>query len=142
MNWKKTIALVLSTAVSVFALSVHAFSQEWVNIAEKTVNFKADKDMVTPQGQEKQVDKIRIKCIQGTLKLKQVAVEMSDGQRKEFDAKGIGVLSNGMRSLAWDLPGKGKEVKLKKIELMYDAVGNVLVSQKAKIIIEGRKSKT
>jgi hypothetical protein len=107
----------------------------WIKIAEKTVAFKADKDVVTPSGNEKKVDKIKIKCVQGTLKLKKVRVEMSDGQKKEYDAKGVGVLSNGMSSFAFSLPGKNNT--LKKIELEYDSVGALLVTKKAKIEILG-----
>jgi hypothetical protein len=125
-----------------FALAgLESFAQDWVKIAEKTVNFKAEKDVVTPQGSERKVDKIRIKCIQGTVKLKKVTVVMSDGTRKEFDAKGVGVLTKGLTSLSWDLPGNPDEVKLKSVELEYDSVGIVIVSNKAKVELQGRSVK-
>lgn len=130
------------TLVLLFLISIvqSGYSQSkddgnWIKIAEKIVAFKADKDVVTPSGNEKKVDKIKIKCIQGTLKLKKVRVEMSDGQKKEYDAKGVGVLSNGMSSFAFSLPGKNNS--LKKIELEYDSVGALLVTKKAKIEILG-----
>jgi hypothetical protein len=123
-------------------LSSLVFSQSssdgnWIKIAEKVVAFKSDKDVVTPAGNEKKVDKIKIKCIQGTLKLKKVRVEMSDGERKEYDAKGVGVLTKGMSSFAFTLPGKNNT--LRKIELEYDSVGALLVTKKAKVEILGRK---
>lgn len=121
-------------------MSPKAMSQDWVTIAEKKVNFKAEKDVVTPRGNEKNVEKIRIKCTQGTVKLKKVYVEMSDGTKKEYDAKGVGVLTKGMTSLAWDLPGKKGELKIKKIELEYDSVGNMLVTKKAVVEIQGKVS--
>lgn len=82
---------------------------------------------------------MKIKCFQGTLKLKEVRVEMSDGQKKEYDAKGVGVLSKGMSSFAFILPGKNN--KLKKIELEYDSVGALLVTKKAKIEVIGHEIK-
>jgi hypothetical protein len=137
---KKTLLYVAFTILFAFA-HTNSFAQEWVKIAEKTVNFKAEKDVVTPQGNERKVDKIRIKCIQGTLKLKKVTVEMSDGTRKEFNAKGVGVLTKGMTSFSWDLPGKPEDVKLKKVELEYDSVGAILVTKKAKVELQGRSVK-
>jgi hypothetical protein len=113
--------------------------ENWITIAEKTVDFKSDKDNITPNGKEKNVDKIKIKCVEGTLKLKKVRVEMSNGEKKEYDAKGVGVLSKGMSSFAFTLPGKNNT--LKKIELEYDSVGAMLVTKKAKVAILGRISK-
>lgn len=132
------------TFLFVLAISSASFSQSkeegnWITIAEKTVGFKSDKDVVTPTKAEKKVDKIKVKCVQGTLKLKKVRVEMSDGQKKEYDAKGAGVLSKGMTSFAFTLPGKNNT--LKKIELEYDSVGALLVTKKAKVEILGRISK-
>lgn len=130
------------TLVLLFLISIvqSGYSQSkddgnWIKIAEKIVALKADKDVVTPTGNEKKVDKIKIQCVQGTLKLKKVRVEMSDGQKKEYDAKGVGVLSNGMSSFAFSLPEKNNT--LKKIELEYDSVGALLVTKKAKIEILG-----
>ncbi len=124
-----------------FSFSPKVSAQDWVTIAEKKVNFKAETDVVTPRGDEKSVNKIRIKCIEGTVKLKKVRVEMSDGTKKEYDAKGVGVLTKGMTSLAWDLPGKKGELKIKKIELEYDSAGNMLLTKKATVEIQGKVSK-
>lgn len=109
---------------------------KWIEIATKTVSFTSDKDVVNPNQSEKRVDKIKIKCLEGTLKLKRIKVEMSDGTKKEYDAKGVGVLTKGMSSFSFDLPGKG--LKLNKIELYYDSVGNVLISKRAKIVVLGK----
>jgi hypothetical protein len=133
----KVFAMVL-TALIITGSSQSLAAQQWIKIAEKTVNFKAEQDVVTPQGQERKVDKIRIKCLQGTVKLKKITVEMTDGTKESYDAKGVGVLTKGMNSLAWDLPGKGNEKKLKKIELEYDSAGNMVISKKAKVEIQGR----
>ncbi|WP_084596044.1 hypothetical protein [Flavobacterium beibuense] len=130
----------LITICLFLAVSPKILAQDWVTIAEKKVNFKAEKDVVTPRGNEKNIEKIRIKCTQGTVKLKKVYVEMSDGTKKEYDAKGVGVLTKGMTSLAWDLPGKKGELKIKKIELEYDSVGNMLVTKKAVVEIQGKVS--
>ena len=138
MNRTKTFLFfifLLSSSTSIFSQSTS--DGNWIKIAEKTIAFKSDKDVVTPAGNEKKVDKIKIKCIQGTLKLKKVRVEMSDGERKEYDAKGVGVLSKGMSSFAFTLPGKNNT--LKKIELEYDSVGALMVTKRAKVEILGRR---
>jgi len=134
-NKIKFLCLLFVVTISLSSFYPSKDDGNWIKIAEKTVAFKADKDVVTPTGNEKKVDKIKIKCVQGTLKLKKVRVEMSDGQKKEYDAKGVGVLSNGMSSFAFSLPGKNNS--LKKIELEYDSVGALLVTKKAKIEILG-----
>lgn len=131
----KILVLLFLISIAHSGYSQSKNEENWIKIAEKTVAFKADKDVVTPFGNEKKVDKIKIKCVQGTLKLKKVRVEMSDGQKKEYDAKGVGVLSNGMSSFAFSLPGKNNT--LKKIELEYDSIGALLVTKKAKIEILG-----
>jgi len=119
---------------------LHAQTEDgWIVIAEKTASFKSDKDQISPKGEKRNVSKIKIKCIQGTLKLKHVNVTMDDGTKKSFSAKGIGVLNKGMSSFAFDLPGK--DTKLKHIELEYDSAGNILISKKAKVQVLGKKRK-
>ncbi|CAN1489254.1 hypothetical protein MCETHM1_00145 [Flavobacteriaceae bacterium] len=135
-NKIKLLSLLFAVTIFLTSFSQSNNDGNWIKIAEKTVGFKSDKDVITPSGNEKKVDKIKIKCVQGTLKLKKVRVEMSDGQKKEYDAKGVGVLSKGMSSLAFTLPGKNNT--LKKIELEYDSVGALLVTKKAKIEVLGR----
>ena len=111
----------------------------WIIIAEKTASFKSDLDKITPYGQERNVSKIKIKCIQGTIKLHKVHVTMADGTKKSYDAKGIGVLKKGMTSFAFTLPG---DSKLDHIELEYDSAGMMLVTKKAKVQMLGKKRKS
>lgn len=134
-NKIKLLSLLFVVTIALSSFSQSKDEGNWIKIAEKTVGFKSDKDVVTPTKAEKKVDKIKIKCVQGTLKLKKVRVEMSDGQKKEYDAKGVGVLSKGMSSFAFTLPGKNNT--LKKIELEYDSVGALLVTKKAQVEIMG-----
>jgi len=119
-------------------LQAQSDKEGWVVIAEKTVSFKSDLDKITPYGAERNVSKIKIKCIQGTVKLKHVYVKMEDGTEKSYDAKGIGVLNKGMSSFAFELPGKSKLVH---IELEYDSAGNMLITKRAKVQILGKKRK-
>jgi hypothetical protein len=126
--------LVLTNSSALFSQSDN--DGNWIKIAEKSVSFKSEEDVVTPSGEEKKVDKIKIKCIQGTLTLKKVRVEMSDGEEKEYDAKGVGILSKGMSSFAFALPGKDNT--LKKIGLEYESVGALFITKKAKIEVVGR----
>jgi hypothetical protein len=134
-NKIKLLALLFVVAISLSSFSQSSNDGNWIKIAEKLVAFKSDKDVITPTGNERKVDKIKIKCVQGTLKLKKVRVEMSDGEKKEYDAKGVGVLSKGMSSLPFNLPGKNNT--LKKIELEYDSVGVMMVTKRAKVEIMG-----
>ena len=112
----------------------------WIVIAKKDVAYKkGETDKITPYGNERNVSKIKVKCTQGTLKLKKVHVTMDDGTKKDYNAKGVGVLSKGMSSFAFDMPGSDK--KLKIIEIEYDAVGNMLLTKRAKVEILGKKRK-
>ena len=136
----------LLTVLVIFGTLTTTFSQtndhegDWIVIAKKDVAFKkGETDKITPYGKERNVSKIKIKCTQGTLKLKKVYVEMDDGTKKEYDAKGVGVLTKGMSSFAFDMPGKDK--KLKTIEIEYDAVGNMLLTKRAKVEILGKRRK-
>ena len=61
---------------------------------------------------------------------------MSDGTKKSYSAKGIGVLKKGMTSFAFTLPG---DSKLEHIELEYDSAGVMFISKKAKVQILGKK---
>jgi hypothetical protein len=134
-NKIKLLSLLFAVTISLSSFSQSSNDGNWIKIAEKLVAFKSDKDVITPTGNERKVDKIKIKCVQGTLKLKKVRVEMSDGEKKEYDAKGVGVLSKGMSSLPFNLPGKNNT--LKKIELEYDSVGVMMVTKRAKVEIMG-----
>ncbi len=138
---KKLILFIVGIVIigSLSELKAQSDNDGWVKIAEKTVSFKNDRDKITPYGAERNVSKIKIKCIQGTVKLKHVYVKMEDGTEKTFDSKGIGVLSKGMSSFAFDLPGKSK---LTHIELEYDSAGAMLITKRAKVEILGKKRKS
>jgi hypothetical protein len=109
----------------------------WVVLAKKTVAYQAETDKVNMWAKSQNLSKIKLKCIQGTVKLRNIRVEMSDGTGKEFHPKGIGVLTKGMSSFAFDLPGK--DLKLKSLEIDYDSAGNMVVSKRAKVEIWGKK---
>ena len=134
--------MTLLTAILLFGiltqLNAQSDNDDWIVIAEKTASFKNDVDKVTPYGNERNVSKIKIKCIQGTLKLHKVHVTMADGTKKTYDAKGIGVLNKGMTSFAFTLPG---DSKLDHIELEYDSAGMLLLTKKAKLQVLGKKRK-
>lgn len=68
--------LIAASAVS------QAQNDNWIKIGEKTVSFKNEKDKVTLTGQEKKVDKIRLKCVQGTMQLKSITIVMENGKSK------------------------------------------------------------
>ncbi|MCQ0113104.1 hypothetical protein [Zhouia amylolytica] len=120
-------------------LGVNAQSNSWIKLAEKTVAFKSETDKVNLIGKEQRVDRIKLKCTQGTLQLKKVTIVMSDGTKKEYDARAGGILTKGMSSRSFDVPGKDK--KIKHIELEYDSKGNVVLTKKAKVEILGKQGK-
>ncbi|MFV0376059.1 MAG: hypothetical protein ACK5JD_02010 [Mangrovibacterium sp.] len=124
----------------VLSLTTHAQPEKdgWVKLATKTAGYKSDKDEVQLMGKDHRVDKIKLTCTQGTVKLKNIHIKMSDGAEKDFDPK-IGVLNSGMSTMNFDLPGK--DSKLKEMYLEYDAVGNVLMTKKGKIEVWGKKLK-
>lgn len=110
---------------------------QWIKIAEKVVNYKAEKDEVLPYGNEKKVDKIRLRCTRGTVKIKHITIKMANGKEKRYNAKGTGVLNKGAVSFAWDVPDK--DAKISKIILEYDSVGAMFITKKGKVEVEGRQ---
>ena len=117
-------------------------AQEWITIAEKTVDYKAEVDKIKPHMNEKNVDSIKLKCTQGTINLRKVVINMSDGESKTVD--NLGVLTSGLSSRAITVPKGDSEID--SIELSYDSVGNqklglVGVSAKGKVEVLGRKAK-
>ncbi|MCG9696900.1 hypothetical protein [Shewanella sp. Isolate11] len=137
---KQSAILCLTLAMSLTTMLAFA-ADDWITIAEKTVDYKAEVDTVKPHNSEKKVDSIKLKCTQGTVNLKQVVINMKDGESKSVD--NLGVLTEGMSSRAISVP-KG-ESTISSIELSYDSVGNqklglVGVSKKGKIEVLGRKA--
>ncbi|WP_299806718.1 hypothetical protein [uncultured Shewanella sp.] len=115
-------------------------ASDWMQISEKTVNYKTETDTVTPKKAEKQVSHIKLKCTQGTVNMHNITLVMSDGDRKEVD--NLGVLTKGLSSRNITVP----DGELKTIELTYDSVGSqtlgvVGATKKGKIEILGKPRK-
>ncbi|QYA26944.1 DUF2541 domain-containing protein [Gramella sp. MT6] len=125
----------------VFFISMSGYSQDesWKKVGEKLVAFKSEKDNVQLTGNERNIDKIKIKCVQGTLQLKKVTIVMDNGEKKEYDARGIGILTKGMSSSNFAVPNKNEKVK--RLELEYDSKGAMVVNKRAKVEIWGKKDK-
>ncbi|MEH0155900.1 DUF2541 domain-containing protein [Limibacter armeniacum] len=134
----KTKLLVIGILL-LFITTRAAYSQDkedgWIKIATKTVNFQSETDEVKPSSGEADVSKIKIKCIQGTVKIKDITIEMDDG--KDSSPTVVGVLTKGQSSRVIDLPGKDN--KLKKVKFKYDSMGKVVISKRAKVEIWGKK---
>ncbi|MFD2890634.1 hypothetical protein ACFS5J_01215 [Flavobacterium chuncheonense] len=122
-------------------LTTFSFAQgdNWIKIGEKSVAFKNEKDKVTLTGNERTVDKIKLKCVQGTVQIKSIKIVMENGKSKTYDAKGIGVLTNGTSSIPYDVPDKND--KIKHLELEYDSKGSMVTNKRAKVEIWGKKDK-
>lgn len=76
-----TVMMVATISFSTFASSNN---DDWELIATKTVNFQTETDTVTPNSllKNRNFSKIKIKCIQGTVDLKDIKVTMTDGSEK------------------------------------------------------------
>lgn len=109
----------------------------WVKVGEKLVGFKSDTDKITLVGNERNIDKVKIKCTQGTLQLKSINIVMDNGKSKRYDAKAGGMLTNGMSSTAYEVPDKNDKVKY--VEFQYDTKGMIGVTKRSKIEILGKK---
>lgn len=136
-----TVMMVATISFSTFASSNN--DDDWELIATKTVNFQTETDTVTPNSllKNRNFSKIKIKCIQGTVDLKDIKVTMTDGSEKKLTS--MGTLTNGMSTRAWILPG-AEDAKLKHLEMKYSSWGNMKldvlgVSKKAKVEIWGKK---
>ncbi|MBE4192440.1 hypothetical protein HJ093_03945 [Vibrio parahaemolyticus] len=136
-----TVMMVATISFSTFASSNN--DDDWELIATKTVNFQTETDTVTPNSllKNRNFSKIKIKCIQGTVDLKDIKVTMTDGSEKKLTS--MGTLTNGMSTRAWTLPG-AEDAKLKHLEMKYSSWGNMKldvlgVSKKAKVEIWGKK---
>lgn len=82
-----TVMMVATISFSTFASSNN---DDWELIATKTVNFQTETDTVTPNSllKNRNFSKIKIKCIQGTVDLKDIKVTMTDGSEKKTHING------------------------------------------------------
>lgn len=109
-------------------------SKEWKVMAKKDVTYKHEDDKIMLRGEDKELSKFKIKCTQGTLKFKLAIVFYKDGTTEEKRPKGTGVIKKGMSSFAFNI---AKDKTPTKINLSYEAIGNVLLTKRAKIELLG-----
>ncbi|MCL1139069.1 hypothetical protein [Shewanella pneumatophori] len=125
----------INLSVLLLALSINQVAaDDWLQIAEKTVNYKTETDKVNLKKAQQQISHIKLKCIQGTVNLDQVVFNMADGSNKKVN--NLGVLTKGLSSRSMSVPSGD----LKSIELTYDSVGSqtlgvVGATKKAKLQI-------
>ena len=131
----KKLLLVLLLLVG---MTINAQSNEWFTLASKDVSYKSDKDAINLRGDEKEISQFKIKCIQGNVKIKEITVYYKDKSKSTKKAKGTGLLTKGMSSFVFNTE---KDKTVVKIELAYEALGNMLVTKRAKIEVIGRKNK-
>jgi hypothetical protein len=131
---------ILCFLVLIFSTTI-LFSQntEWKVIAKKDVRFKKNEtDKINLLGNERKIEKIKVKCLQGSLKFKSLTIIYKDDSKEKFKSKGIGMLTKGMSSFAFKVD---KDKIPTKLELTYDAIGNTLVAKRAKVEILGLQKK-
>ncbi|WP_224483935.1 hypothetical protein [Robertkochia aurantiaca] len=114
--------------------------EEWILIASKTVSYTNEEDVITLNGAEKEISRIMLKCIQGSVSFRGFRAEMEDGGEKTYKTTGALIIPEGGSSMSYDLPGKRQKVK--RIILDYDAGEKTPESRRAKIEIWGQKWKT
>lgn len=144
MKLFQSIAITLLIATTSFTAFAKDSNDGWELIAEKTVNFQTETDTVEPNGlfQNRKFSKIKIKCTQGTMSIKNMKVSMTDGSEKKLKTM-VGTLTKGMSTRAWTLPGS-EDAKFKRLEMEYKSWGNMTLnaagmSKKAKIEVWGKK---
>lgn len=144
MKLFQSIAITLLIATTSFTAFAKDSNDGWELIAEKTVNFQTETDTVEPNGlfQNRKFSKIKIKCTQGTMSIKNMKVTMTDGNEKKLKTM-VGTLTKGMSTRAWTLPGS-EDAKFKRLEMEYKSWGNMTLnaagmSKKAKIEVWGKK---
>lgn len=117
------------------SLQMLAQNNDWKVLGKKDVAYKHEDDVINLRGSEKDIKKFKIKCTQGTLKIKKVVVVYKDKSRDEKKPKGTGIITKNMSSFAFSID---KDKTPDKIELSYEAIGNMLVTKRAKIELLGR----
>ncbi|HHP0513360.1 TPA: hypothetical protein ACRZ3R_004137 [Vibrio harveyi] len=144
MKLFQSIAITLLISTTSFTAFAKDSNDGWELIAEKTVNFQTETDTVEPNGlfQNRKFSKIKIKCTQGTMSIKNMKVTMTDGSEKKLKTM-VGTLTKGMSTRAWTLPGS-EDAKFKRLEMEYKSWGNMTLnaagmSKKAKIEVWGKK---
>lgn len=118
---------------------------EWAKLAEKTVNFKSETDTVTPNPMfvNRNFSHIKLTCTQGTVDIKDITVNYTDGTSQKLDT--LGILTKGSSTRAMKLNDDTKKVK--NIEMQYSSLGNQTlnlagITKKAKVEVMGKRSVT
>ncbi|WP_224488029.1 hypothetical protein [Robertkochia flava] len=119
--------------------AVQAQDGNWKKLAEKSVAFKSETDKVNLTGNERTANWIRIKCVQGTVQIKEVTIKMEGGESKTFNPA-TGLLTKGMATVPFQVPGK-KDEKVKSIEMKYDSKGTMVTNKRAKVEVQGKLDK-
>lgn len=117
-------------------VSLKAQDGNWKKLAEKSVAFKSETDKVSLTGNERTANWIRIKCIQGTVQIKEVTIKMEGGESKTFNPA-TGLLTKGMATVPFAVPGK-KDEKVKSVEMKYDSKGSIVTNKRAKVEVQGK----
>lgn len=107
---------------------------DWQVLAKKTVSYKADKDVINLLGNKRNLKKIKLKCKQGSLKINNIIFYYDSSEKVAHKPKGTGILTKGTTSMPIKTT---KDKPIKKIEIQYEAYGNVLLTKRAKVEVLG-----
>ena len=98
------------------------------------MTFKQDEDIIKLRGSEKNIKIFKIKCTQGSLKIKRIVIYYDDNTEDKKTPQGTGLITKGMSSFTF----KTNKNKIpNKIGLTYEAIGNMVITKRAKIELLG-----
>ncbi|THD69247.1 DUF2541 domain-containing protein [Robertkochia marina] len=129
----------LLSIVLLFVMTLPAMQAQdgkWKKLAEKSVAFKSETDRVSLKGDEREANWIRIKCIQGTVQIKEITINMEGGESKTYKPL-TGLLNKGMATTPFKVPGN-KDEKVKSVEMKYDSKGSIVTNKRAKVEVQGK----
>jgi hypothetical protein len=104
--------------VGVLALSL-AWAGEWVHLGQRTVNHRADHDVIKAKGAKGLCSQIKLQVKHRPVEILDLKVFFENGD--VFDVKLARKIPAGGHSRAIDLPGKSRNIK--KVTFTYRTVG-------------------
>ncbi|HEX3102218.1 MAG TPA: hypothetical protein VHQ01_10515, partial [Pyrinomonadaceae bacterium] len=80
----KKIFIPIVVLIVLAAGATAAFSQDWVRLGEKDVDFHIDHDTIKAEGKG-HVREIRLRVMYAPIKFKRVVINYKDGEKKELE---------------------------------------------------------
>jgi len=107
------------------------YSQDWVRLGEKDVNFHVDHDTIKAEGKGR-IREIRLRVMYAPIKFKRVVINYKDGEKKELEY--LEDVQVGKDSTSITIDGDGHIIKT--IDFWYET--DSLGGKKSKVTVYGR----